>query len=109
MIRRFKERHKFFGGWLKWGEGNFALIAAHPKLGIVNGGVGKGFSAPMKGMAKGTLNGHIPKTMDLPSRVKRLASNGNRLWLLRMLLWWWQWRNNLIKQKMTNILAKSNL
>jgi hypothetical protein len=60
---------------LKWGKGDFALITAHAKLGIINGGLGKGFSPPMKGMARGTLNDHLAKTMDLPRRIKGLASN----------------------------------
>jgi hypothetical protein len=60
----------------------------------------------MKGMAKRTLKVHLPKIMDLQSRVKRLAGNGNRLSLLLLL-----WRgNNLVKQRIIKvILAKCNL
>ena len=88
-----KKVHKFLRGRLKWGEGDLALITAHAKLGVDNGGAGKRLSLPMKGMAKRTLNIHFPKTLDLPSRVKWLASNGNGWWSLPS---WLRHRNNLV-------------
>ena len=68
---------------LKIRERNFALITTHAKLGIDVRGVGKSFSFPIKSMAKGTFDNHLSKTMNLPSRIKRLASDGKvqmRLW-----------------------------
>ena len=47
------------------------MIAAHAKKRIVNGKGSEGFSFPMKGMAKRTLNIYIPKAVNLPSRIKR--------------------------------------
>jgi len=61
---------------MKGRKRDFALITTHAKLQIVESGVRKGFSSPMKGMAKRTFNVHISKTVNLPSRVKGLASNG---------------------------------
>jgi hypothetical protein len=90
-------------GRLKWGEGDLALITAHAKLGIDNGGAGKGFDLPMKGMAKRTLNIHLPETMELPSRVKWPASNGKRLWWLSSSSW-------LVKRRMIDVtLVKCSL
>ena len=93
-------------GRLKWGEGDLALITAHAKLGVDDGGAGKGLSLPMKGMAKRTLNVHLPKTMELPSRVKWLVSNGKSLWWLSsgLSLSW------LVKQKKIGVtLVKCSL
>ena len=56
---------------VKWGKVNLALIATHAKSGVVDCRVGKGFSSPMKGMARRTLNVHLPKGVNLPSRIKR--------------------------------------
>jgi hypothetical protein len=52
------------------------LIATHAKLGIDVRRVRKGLSSPMKGMARRTLNIHLAKVMNLPSRIKGKASNG---------------------------------
>jgi hypothetical protein len=60
---------------LKLRKGDFALIAAHAKLRIVDGRGGEGFSFPMKGMTKGALNVHLSKTVNLPIRIKRLTRN----------------------------------
>jgi len=46
------------------------LIAAHAKKRIVDSRGSKGFSFPIKGMARRTLNIHIPKAVNLPSRIK---------------------------------------
>ena len=56
--------------FLKIRKGDLALIAAHAKKGIINGRGSEGFSFPMKGMAKRTLNIHLPKAVNLPSRIK---------------------------------------
>ena len=63
------------GGRLKRRNGDFALIAAHPKLRIGNRGVKKGLSSPMQSMAKGALNVHLPKAVSHPGRIKGLAGN----------------------------------
>jgi len=67
---------KLIWNFLKSGKGDLALIATHAKLGIDIRRVRKGLSCPMKGMARRTLNVHLTKIMDLPSRVKGKASNG---------------------------------
>jgi hypothetical protein len=55
----------------------------------------KGFSSPMKGMAKRAFNIHPSKTMNLPSRIKGLMNNRNNK---RMYKWLWKWQiNNVIK------------
>ena len=65
------------GDVIKMRKGYFALKAAHAKLGIIDCGMSKGFSFPMKGMAKRTLNVHSPKSMNLPCRIKGTACKGN--------------------------------
>ena len=60
---------------LKGRERNFALITAHAKARIDVRGVGEGLSFPVKSMTKGTFNGHIPKVMNFPSRIKGLSAN----------------------------------
>jgi hypothetical protein len=72
---------------LKRGKVDFALITTHAKLGIVDSGVGKGFSTPVKGMARRAFNDHPSKAVNLPSRIKGLASNGKLWWL-----WEWLWQ-----------------
>jgi hypothetical protein len=62
---------------IKRRKGDFALKAAHAKLDIVNCRRSEGFSFPMKGMAKRTFNVHSSKGMNLPSRIKGTACNGN--------------------------------
>jgi hypothetical protein len=59
---------------LKRWEGDFPLIAAHAKYGMKVGGVRKSFNSPVQSMAKGTQNVHLPKAVDHPGRIKRLAS-----------------------------------
>jgi hypothetical protein len=71
-------------GSLKRGNGDFALITTHPKLKKIDNRVRKGFSSPMKSMAKGALNVHLSKTVNHPSMIKRLACNRKRL---RYRLW----------------------
>ena len=78
MIRGSKKVYKILRGRFKWGEGDLALITAHAKLGVNNKGAGKGLSLPMNGMAKRALKIHLPKTLNLSSKVKWPASNGNR-------------------------------
>ena len=56
---------------MKSRKGDFALIATHAKLGIVDCRGSKGFGSLMKGMARWTLNIHLSKVMKLPSRIKR--------------------------------------
>jgi hypothetical protein len=70
-----EELVKLMWNFLKFRKRDFALIATHAKLGINVRGDRKGFSSPMKGMAKGTLNVHLSKAMNLPSRIKGLTSN----------------------------------
>ncbi len=67
---------KLMWNFLKSGKGDLALIATHAKLGIDIRRVRKGLSCPMKGMARRTLNIHLTKIMDLPSRIKGKVSNG---------------------------------
>jgi len=55
---------------VKLRKGDFALIAAHAKLLVVNGRGGKGFSFPIKSMTKRALDVHFPKVMNFPSRIK---------------------------------------
>jgi hypothetical protein len=55
---------------LKLRKGDFALITAHAKLGIVDGRGGESFSFPMKGVTKRAFNVHLPKAVNLPSRIK---------------------------------------
>jgi hypothetical protein len=88
-----EELVKLLWNFLKIRKRDFALIATHAKLGINDRGDRKGFCPPMKGMARGTLNVHLSKAMNLPSRIKWLA--GNR----KMWLWpWWFWHvNDIIK------------
>ena len=66
------------GMWnvLKGRERYFALIATHAKNKMIDSRARKGFSFPMKGMAKRTFNIHLSKAMNLPSRIKGLATNG---------------------------------
>jgi hypothetical protein len=73
---------KILWNLLKFGKLNLALIATHAKHGIIVRKVRKGFSSPMKGMARRAFNVHPFKTMNLPSRIKGLVSNRNnkRLW-----------------------------
>jgi hypothetical protein len=72
------------GSTLKRGNGDFALITTHPKLGI-NNRARKGLCNPMKSMTEGALNIHLSKTVNHPSMIKRLACNRKRrLW------WWWK-------------------
>jgi len=61
---------------LKFRKRDLALIAAHAKPRIDDRGVGKGFSSPMKGMARRTLNVHFSQAVNLPSRIKRTTCNG---------------------------------
>jgi len=61
---------------LKFRKRDLALIAAYAKPGIDNGRVGKGFSSPMKGMARRTLNVHLSQAMNLLSRIKKMMCNG---------------------------------
>jgi hypothetical protein len=63
------------GDVLKRWEGDCPLIAAHAKLGVKVGGVRKSFNSPVQSMARGTLNIHLPKAVDHPVRIKRLARN----------------------------------
>jgi len=72
-----EELVKLMWNFLKIRERDFALIATHAKLGINVRGMRKGFSPPMKGMARGALNVHLFKAMNVPSRIKGLASNRN--------------------------------
>ena len=65
---------------------DFALIATHAKLGIVDSGVSKGFSFPMKGMARRAFNIHPSKAVNLPSKIKRMVSNRKKIW------WLWLWQ-----------------
>jgi hypothetical protein len=92
-ITASEELVKLMWNFLKIRKRDFALIATHAKLKIVDSGVSKGFSPPMKGMAKRTLNVHLSKAMNIPSRIKWLASN-RKMWL-----WpWWFWQvNDIIK------------
>ena len=71
---------------LKIRKTDFALIATHAKFGIVDSGGSKGFSFPMKSMAKIAFNIHSSKAMNLPSWVKWKMSN-RKLWQI----------NNMIK------------
>jgi hypothetical protein len=61
---------------LKLRKRDFTLIATHAKLEIVDSGVTKSFSSPIKSMAKRTFNIHLSKAVNFPSRIERLASNG---------------------------------
>jgi hypothetical protein len=72
-----KKIPKFIWYVLKLRKRDFALIATHAKLEIVDSGVTESFSSPMKGIAKRTFNIHLSKAMNFPSRIKRLASNRN--------------------------------
>ncbi len=83
-----KKVKKLMWNLLKGRKGDLALITTHPKLGINIRGLRKGLSFPMKGMARMTLNVHLTKVMNLPIRIKGLASNGQ--WSLRQM-------DNLIK------------
>ena len=54
---------------------DFALIATHAKLGTFFSGAGKSFCPPMKGMTKRAFSCHLSKAVNLPIRIKGLASN----------------------------------
>ena len=71
---------------LKLGKNDFALITTHAKLDVSNGGARKGFSFPMKGITVRTFNVHPSKSMNLPSRVKGLASNRKMWKILNMII-----------------------
>lgn len=71
-----KEVIKIRGDVLKGRNGDFALITTHAKLGSIDSGAGKFLIGPMKGMAKRTLNIHVSKGVNLPSRIKGTARNG---------------------------------
>ena len=77
---------KIIGNMLKIRKSGFALIAIHAKLRIVDSGVSKGFSFPMKGMAKMAFNIHSSKIVNLPSKIKRMVSNRKKIW------WLWLWQ-----------------
>jgi hypothetical protein len=70
-----KEVVKSLRNVMKLRKGYFALIAAHAKKRIVDCRGCEGFSFPMKGMARRTLNVHIFKSVNLPSRIKGEACN----------------------------------
>ncbi len=70
-----KEIIKRLGNMMKFRKGYFALIAAHAKKRIIDCRGCKSFSFPMKGMAKRTLNVHISKGVNLPSRIKGQTCN----------------------------------
>jgi hypothetical protein len=72
------------GMWnvLKGRERYFALIAAHAKARIDVRGVREGLSFPVKGMTKGTFNGHVSKIVNLTSRVKGPSTNRKVQWRL---------------------------
>ena len=90
-----KKAIKSLGNRLKVRKGYFALIATHAKKGIVDCRRGKGFSFPIKGMAKRTQNVHCPKIINLPSRIKRKMCNRE---MQRWLWLWWLWQvNNIVK------------
>jgi hypothetical protein len=59
------------GNVIKSRKRDFALITAHAKKRIVDCRGSKGFGSPMKGMARRTLDIHLSKGMNLPSRIKR--------------------------------------
>ena len=69
---------------LKRRKGDLATIATHAKLGIAEGRFGKPFSYPMKGITIRAQNIHIPKVLNIPSRVKWMACNRERSrpWIL---------------------------
>src|SRR6201984_430312 len=80
LASRITTLKEFIQTWrnvLKSRKGYFALIAAHAKLGIVGRRVNEFFSLPMKGMAKRALNVHLPKAVNLPSRIKRQTCSGS--------------------------------
>ena len=64
--------------WVKRGEADFSLIAAHTKLDIGSSRARKGFCHPMKSMTVGTFNVHLIKAMNLPRWIKGLACNRKR-------------------------------
>ncbi len=70
---------------LKLGKNDFALITTHAKERIVDGGVSKSFSFPMKGMAERAFNIHPSKAVNLPSRVKGLATDG-KMWKIKNII-----------------------
>jgi hypothetical protein len=71
MVMSGKEIIESLGNVMKIRKGYFALIAAHANKRIVDCRGSEGFSFPVKGMARRTLNVHLPKAMNLPSRIKR--------------------------------------
>jgi hypothetical protein len=70
MVIGSKKVIEILGNMMKFRKGDFALIAAHAKKRIVDCRGSEGFIFPMKGMARRTLNVHLPKGMNLPSRIK---------------------------------------
>ena len=75
LIMSSKEVIESSGDIMKIRKGYFAFVTAHAKEGIVDCRGSEGFSFPMKGMAKRTLNVHYSKAMNFPSRIKGLACN----------------------------------
>jgi hypothetical protein len=63
---------------LKRRKGDLATIATHAKLGIAEGRMGKSLSYPMKGITVRAQNIHVPKAVNIPSRIKRVACNRER-------------------------------
>jgi len=63
------------GRWIKGGNGDFPLIAAHAKLDISIGGVRETLCFPIKGMTLRAFNIHLIETMNLPRWIKGATSN----------------------------------
>ena len=65
--------------WVKRGEVNFSLIAAHTKLNIGSSRARKGFCLPVKSMTVDAFNVHPIKAMNLPRWIKGMACNRKRM------------------------------
>jgi hypothetical protein len=73
IISAIKEVIEVMWNVLKGRKRDFALVTTHAKLGINDRGVGKFLIYPMKGMAERTLNIHLSKAVNWPSKIKGLA------------------------------------
>ena len=77
MVISNEEASEMPWNFVKLRKGDFALIAAHAKLLIVDGRGGEGFGFPMKSVTKRAFNVHLPKAMNLPGRIKGTTCNGD--------------------------------
>jgi hypothetical protein len=112
IISAIKEVIEVMWNVLKGRKRDFALVTTHAKLRINDRGVGKFLIYPMKGMAERTLNIHLSKAVNWPSKIKGLACKRK---MQRWLWLYWlcemqdmidqRWLKEIVEERWLNIIV----